>query len=126
MVYIYVALAAYNTGQLTLGMGEVGCLVDEAAHVAVVDGEGRIVRRSYREVAEVGGKEQRSGRGDRVKGSPKVNSGGRRMEWVIGDGGEGVEDGQKELDWRTLWTEGTDAVMDVPIGGVCEVLYGQG
>jgi phosphatidylinositol glycan class P protein len=22
--------------------------------------------------------------------------------------------------------EGTDAVMDIPIGGVCEILYGQG
>ena len=27
-------------------------------------------------------------------------------------------------DWRSLWNEGTDAVMDVPIGGVCEILYG--
>ena len=26
--------------------------------------------------------------------------------------------------WRLVWNEGTDAVMDVPIGGVCEVLYG--
>jgi hypothetical protein len=25
-----------------------------------------------------------------------------------------------------LWNEGTDAVMDVPIGGVCEILYGAG
>ena len=24
-----------------------------------------------------------------------------------------------------LWNEGTDAVMDVPIGGVCEILYGK-
>jgi phosphatidylinositol glycan class P protein len=23
-----------------------------------------------------------------------------------------------------LWNEGTDAVMDIPIGGVCEILYG--
>lgn len=27
-------------------------------------------------------------------------------------------------NWRLVWNEGTDAVMDVPIGGVCEVLYG--
>ena len=27
-------------------------------------------------------------------------------------------------EWKTLWNEGTDAVMDIPIGGVCEVLYG--
>ncbi|OAP64584.1 hypothetical protein AYL99_00556 [Fonsecaea erecta] len=27
-------------------------------------------------------------------------------------------------NWKLVWNEGTDAVMDVPIGGVCEVLYG--
>ncbi|KEF54704.1 uncharacterized protein A1O9_09146 [Exophiala aquamarina CBS 119918] len=27
-------------------------------------------------------------------------------------------------NWRLVWNEGTDAVMDIPIGGVCEVLYG--
>lgn len=27
-------------------------------------------------------------------------------------------------DWRHFWSEGTDAVMDVPVGGVCEILYG--
>jgi hypothetical protein len=30
------------------------------------------------------------------------------------------------MNWRQMWNEGTDAVMDVPIGGVCEVLYGEG
>ena len=25
-----------------------------------------------------------------------------------------------------MWGEGTDAVMDVPLAGVCEVLYGEG
>ena len=29
-------------------------------------------------------------------------------------------------NWKLVWNEGTDAVMDVPIGGVCEVLYGDG
>ncbi|KAI4091879.1 MAG: hypothetical protein LQ348_005095 [Seirophora lacunosa] len=29
-------------------------------------------------------------------------------------------------EWAPLWSEGTDAVMDIPIGGVCEVLYGHG
>jgi len=28
-------------------------------------------------------------------------------------------------DWKKLWSQGTDAVMDVPLGGVCEVLYGE-
>ncbi|EXJ93614.1 hypothetical protein A1O1_02006 [Capronia coronata CBS 617.96] len=27
-------------------------------------------------------------------------------------------------NWELVWNEGTDAVMDIPIGGVCEVLYG--
>ena len=30
----------------------------------------------------------------------------------------------KDVHGGTLWNEGTDAVMDVPIGGVCEILYG--
>lgn len=33
--------------------------------------------------------------------------------------------GKKRVDWRdTVWNKGTDAVMDIPIGGVCEILYG--
>ncbi|KAF3911981.1 hypothetical protein AA313_de0205699 [Arthrobotrys entomopaga] len=34
------------------------------------------------------------------------------------------EDGM--IDWKDYWSTGTDAVMDIPIGGVCEVLYGEG
>ncbi|PHH84251.1 hypothetical protein CDD83_2248 [Cordyceps sp. RAO-2017] len=30
------------------------------------------------------------------------------------------------LRWREVWSEGTDAVMDIPLAGVCEVLYGEG
>ncbi|KAJ6262238.1 hypothetical protein Dda_3043 [Drechslerella dactyloides] len=30
------------------------------------------------------------------------------------------------VDWKDYWSTGTDAVMDIPIGGVCEVLYGEG
>lgn len=104
VVWVYVALASYNTGYLTLEMRRVGCLVDEAANIAVVDGRGRIVRSErFKSAAAV---EERKGRGR--KESQK----------------EGEE--EKELDWRTLWNEGTDAVMDVPVGGVCEVLYGLG
>jgi phosphatidylinositol glycan class P protein len=29
-------------------------------------------------------------------------------------------------EWKTVWSKGTDAVMDVPLGGVCEILYGVG
>ncbi|KAA8896790.1 PIG-P-domain-containing protein [Sphaerosporella brunnea] len=48
----------------------------------------------------------------------------------VGDGRERWEDmvrgrkGEKVL-WKELWGKGTDAVLDVPIGGVCEVLYGE-
>lgn len=30
------------------------------------------------------------------------------------------------LRWREIWNESTDAVMDIPLSGVCEVLYGEG
>ncbi|KAH8179354.1 PIG-P domain-containing protein [Sarocladium implicatum] len=30
------------------------------------------------------------------------------------------------VKWSEVWNEGTDAVLDVPLGGVCEVLYGEG
>ncbi|KAG6023755.1 hypothetical protein E4U41_001940 [Claviceps citrina] len=49
----------------------------------------------------------RRGKGDRRRGGGKCAGGGR-------------------LRWREIWNEGTDAVMDVPLGGVCEVLYGEG
>ena len=82
IIYIYVALAAYNTGYLTLPMGGVECVVDEHANVAVVGGKWK-------------GEREKRRRGEKV-------------------------------DWRTYWSVGTDAVLDVPVGGVCEVLYGEG
>ncbi|KAJ9642861.1 hypothetical protein H2199_004382 [Coniosporium tulheliwenetii] len=109
--YIYVALASYNTGYLTLGMARVENLVDEAGRIAVVDRFGRIVR------GGAGGVEGR-GKGGR-KGHARQASGGR-WSTTVGLGAP------EELDWKSLWSEGTDAVMDVPIGGVCEILYGEG
>ena len=88
IVYIYVALASYNTGYLTLPMSSIENIVDEAAHVAVIDSKGRIQRKS--------------------------RQGGVAI---------GIKDA-KDVYWKTLWNEGTDAVMDVPVGGVCEILYG--
>ncbi|CAF9939599.1 MAG: hypothetical protein ALECFALPRED_008191 [Alectoria fallacina] len=88
LVYIYVALASYNTGYLTLPMSSIENIVDEAAHVAVLDSHGRIQRNAGQAGAAIG-----------------------------------IDDA-KEVDWGTLWNEGTDAVMDVPVGGVCEILYG--
>ncbi|KAG6213070.1 hypothetical protein E4U50_001600 [Claviceps purpurea] len=39
---------------------------------------------------------------------------------------ERKRDSGGRLRWREVWNEGTDAVMDIPLGGVCEVLYGEG
>ncbi|KAK1087845.1 hypothetical protein LTR48_002206 [Friedmanniomyces endolithicus] len=114
IVYIYVALACYNTGYLTLKMGDVGCLVDEAANVAVVDVQGKIIREERPSWEVVGDKEKQAGKKGRGK-----NGGHSRQ------GSLGRVQVHQELDWRTLWNEGTDAVMDIPIGGVCEILYGQ-
>lgn len=88
LVYIYVALASYNTGYLTLPMNSIENIVDEAAHVAVLDSHRCIQRKAGHTGAVIS-----------------------------------IDDA-KEVDWRTLWNEGTNAVMDVPVGGVCEILYG--
>ena len=45
VVWIYAALGSYNTSYLTLPMGSVENLVDEAAQIAVIDREGNIARR---------------------------------------------------------------------------------
>ncbi|KAG5955578.1 hypothetical protein E4U57_003349 [Claviceps arundinis] len=39
---------------------------------------------------------------------------------------ERKRDSGGRLRWREVWNEGTDAVLDIPLGGVCEVLYGEG
>ncbi|KAK3694549.1 PIG-P-domain-containing protein [Podospora appendiculata] len=105
LVYIYVALAAYNIEIMTLPMSSIETIVDDAAMVAVVDSRGRIRdnerRRRERRRAE---KEERHARSERD---------------VLLPGGRG-------LNWKEVWNEGTDAVMDVPLAGVCEVLYGEG
>jgi phosphatidylinositol glycan class P protein len=87
LVYIYVALASYNTGYLTLPLSSIETIIDDTANVATIDGKGRM-RSSYK-------KRERGAR-------------------------EGTR------DWKIIWSQGTDAVMDVPLGGVCEVLYGDG
>ncbi|KAI0473891.1 PIG-P-domain-containing protein [Xylariaceae sp. FL0804] len=86
LVYIYIALAAYNTEVLTLPLTSIETIVDEAANIATIDGRGRIRQTEPR----------RQISGDKAR----------------------------QLDWRNIWNQGTDAVMDVPLAGVCEVLYG--
>ncbi|KAF2714844.1 PIG-P-domain-containing protein, partial [Pleomassaria siparia CBS 279.74] len=104
LLYIFVALASYNKDHLTLPMSSCENLVDECGQVAVVDGRtGNIVR-------------------DRVIGTGKgttQETGSSSLEAYQ----YGAED---QVDWKRLWSTGTDAVMDVPIGGVCEILYGLG
>ncbi|KAK5151070.1 hypothetical protein LTS14_009565 [Recurvomyces mirabilis] len=113
LVYIYVALASYNTGYLTKPMNSVECLVDEAANIAVVDAQGRIVRddRPSWQVDDKAGHGTRKGKGKHGGHSRQTSLTKAQMN--------------SELDWRSLWNEGTDAVMDIPLGGVCEILYGQ-
>jgi len=123
VVWIYIALASYNSGHLTLGLGSVECVVDECGVVAVVDGEGRIVRAAQKRRHHRGpgmGKKgsRRGGTHHHGHGVAKVREvdGKTRDTGLLG----------KDVEWRRLWSEGTDAVMDVPIGGVCEILYGTG
>ena len=92
LVYIYVALASYNTGYLTLPMASIENIVDEAAYVSVVGGKGCKIQATSEGL-------------------------GKRSQSCIRDA-DGV-------DWKNMWNEGTDAVMDVPVGGVCEILYGK-
>ncbi|TKA29005.1 hypothetical protein B0A50_03417 [Salinomyces thailandicus] len=113
MLYIYIALASYNTGSLTLPMNSVECLVDEAANIAVLDAQGKIVRteRASWQVAD----DVLRGRGKKARVRPGGHSRQPSSTKVQIN---------PELDWRELWSEGTDAVMDIPVGGVCEILYG--
>ncbi|OQD79406.1 hypothetical protein PENANT_c052G08807 [Penicillium antarcticum] len=95
LIYIYVALAAYNTGYLTLPMNSIENIVDEVANVSVIDGKAR----------------------RRPGGASKMKPGATSYQ-IMGPQ-------NRKVNWREIWSEGTDAVMDVPVGGVCEVLYGQ-
>ncbi|KAK4167267.1 meiotically up-regulated gene 84 protein [Cladorrhinum sp. PSN259] len=113
LVYIYVALAAYNVEILTLPMQSIETVVDQAAQVAVVDGRGRIKAGRKREKNR---REQQIGSMWRDSRENREREKERERERLILPGGG--------LNWREVWNEGTDAVMDVPLAGVCEVLYG--
>jgi phosphatidylinositol glycan class P protein len=113
VMYIYVALASYNTGSLTLAMANIENFVDEAAQVAIVDKDGKVI-----------GPKKTS----RFKASGKP--GKHHVRHSSGKGGVagpyGPLGGGRDVRWADMWNEGTDAVMDIPIGGVCEILYGSG
>lgn len=117
--YVYVALAAYNTGYLTKGFGALEGIVDDAAKVAAVKAESEVLRGSGLNeeeeacspislISPLAGRESEELVENRVQ-SEKWDC----RDWEIGD-------------WRRMWSHGTDAVMDIPVGGVCEVLYGDG
>lgn len=95
IVYIYVALASYNTGYLTLPLSSIENIVDETANIAITDSKGRL----------------------RPGGSSKMRSSAVATQ---------ASSSQRQRhEWRDTWSVGTDAVMDIPVGGVCQVLYGQ-
>lgn len=111
VVYIYVALASYNTGYLTLPMSSCENLVDETAQIALVDKRtGAMVRGQPSASRQVQQKEK-AGQG-RVTGGRRSSISACR--WSPAE----------KADWKSYWSISTDAVMDVPIGGVCEILYG--
>lgn len=140
LIYIYVALACYNVEYLTLGLQRVETIVDDASSVAVLDENGRIRKGgSKRFVAEIEERRRREaivhswdrkkkggssgGRGSKKKDKKEKD----KVDECYGYMGEVTENGVASgLSWRQVWNEGTDAVMDVPLGGVCEVLYGEG
>ncbi|KAF3918940.1 hypothetical protein ABW20_dc0106948 [Dactylellina cionopaga] len=194
ILYIYVALASYNTEYMTKPLTSLENLVDEVAKMAVVEIDEskhrRIIRgvtlqaETYdeagglltparsrrasssatyeqktwesledvidRHVQPDGGLTSPSTGGENF--SPIENIGNplarkkrrRKSKIILGDEvkmpredeyeftiaaqerSEYGEDGDHGVDWKDYWSTGTDAVMDIPIGGVCEVLYGEG
>ncbi|KAM3428478.1 hypothetical protein MY4824_008798 [Beauveria thailandica] len=102
LVYIYVALASYNLEMLTLPLRRVETVVDDAGQLAVVDAEGKLRGSNS------------SGRQSIEEEKEKEKEEGEER-WVGG-----------RMRWREVWSVGTDAVLDIPLSGVCEVLYGEG
>jgi phosphatidylinositol glycan class P protein len=110
VIYVFVALASYNTGYLTLPVDSIENLVDRASQVAVIDREGKIIPpRTYSryQITRTGP----SGRHSRQHSGKTLNPGLPRGA---------------NVNWQAVWDESTDAVLDIPIGGVCEILYGEG
>jgi len=110
IIYMYVALLSYNVEYLTLPLESIECVVDDAANIAIIDKNGRVRRGGSK-------RERRGGGVGATAGGNPATAGG-------GGGGMSRQKAEK-MNWRQLWSEGTDAVMDIPIGGVCEVLYGE-
>lgn len=121
-MYIYVALALYNTEYLTVPLNSLETIVDEAGKIAVVDGRGRIVVSEERRRNLERERERELLKGSSGKKDHNTTRHHQRKQSGNGHGGFLVR--EREVDWRECWNEGTDAVMDVPLAGVCEILYG--
>jgi phosphatidylinositol glycan class P protein len=128
VMYIYIALASYNTGYLTLPMQSIENLVDEAAQIAIVDQHGSIIRpkTESRFLGPLRPASRGGGGGGRAGGGGDWHS--RHSSSGGGGNGNAKSAGTmytgRDIKWGNVWNEGTDAVLDIPIGGVCETLYG--
>lgn len=114
VAFTYVALASYNVEILTHPIGSVENLVDECGQIAEPDWKEKKLARTFsHDTALFQRRSTRKGR----KGS---------IADAMARDGEELRDMsvREKKDWRRIWSEGTDAVMDVPVGGVCEILYG--
>jgi phosphatidylinositol glycan class P protein len=115
VVYIYVALASYNTQYLTLPLSSCENLVDECAQIAVVNPTtGRIVRDPVLVTDKLHERDKEKGTAAKASAPPSRKNSFSAYHFSA----------SSDVDWKSLWSTGTDAVMDVPIGGVCEILYG--
>jgi len=120
IIYIYGALLSYNVEYLTLPMKSVECIMDESANMAVLDGNSRLSKGGSKVTVKVSTRGAVNGSWGRNSGLMTTNASGNNGQRRWGGGGGGSE----RIPWKNLWNEGTDAVMDIPIGGVCQVLYG--
>ena len=146
LIFIYVALLSYNVDYLTLPLASLECMVDEAGNVAVLDEHGRIrnggskklvrdieERRKMEDERRKGswGKGSKRKKRDKERGRERDRAREREDDWFgfgyAQSNAANVRPGSElSLSWQQIWNHGTDGVMDIPIGGVCEVLYGDG
>lgn len=157
VIWVFVALASYNTGYLTLALDNVECMVDRAGTVAVMNHPGLMTGFAAGEskrgreradpfaggalgsvatsaVAASGASGRAYGPGrkrEKSKAKDAHNHRDRSRKASGHAGSQGHRRARESVDvdvraWREIWSRGTDAVMDVPLGGVCELLYGEG
>ncbi|KAJ2903443.1 hypothetical protein MKZ38_009928 [Zalerion maritima] len=143
VVYVYVALARFNVEVLTMPLESVETIVDSSAGVAVVDARGRLVRGKGE-----GGRPRRPGTSHGTGGAAGAavgaagsavfahghghghggGGGGGGGSGGGGGGGAGYDGGGMRMQGGgdtglEAWCVGTDAVLDIPLAGVCEMLY---